>query len=51
MKPYFISEITDLALKEKGIDKESIIDLTDKMDKNGKLNWDAPMVNGSLCDL
>jgi len=42
VKPYFISEITDPALKEKGIDKERIIDLTDKMDKNGKLNWDAP---------
>ncbi len=42
VKPYFVSGIASSALKEKGIDPQEIIDLTDKMDQNGRLQWNAP---------
>ena len=41
-KSYY-KDISVLAMPEKGIvKKDSIIDLTDKMDKNGNLKWNAP---------
>lgn len=39
----FYKDIAVLALPSNGIvAKEKVIDLTDKMDANGQLNWDAP---------
>ncbi len=42
VKPYFVSEAIPSTLKGKGIDPEKIIDLTEIMDKNGRVQWDAP---------
>jgi hypothetical protein len=42
----YYKDISVLAMPVKGIvSKDSIIDLTDKMDINGKLKWDAPTGN------
>jgi len=42
----YYKDISVLAMPAKGIvNKDSIFDLTDKMDLNGKLTWDAPPGN------
>lgn len=42
VKPYILSDITYPEMTGEAIDKEKIIDLTGKMDENGRLKWDAP---------
>ena len=42
VKPYFMANDTFPALKGEPIKMNKVIDLTDKMDKDGRLIWDAP---------
>lgn len=42
VKPCIIAEIPYPEMTGEAIETEKIIDLTEKMDKNGRLKWDAP---------